>query len=83
MRWNTDREGVGLPPPLRDWCWTASQKPLSQRFARQRLTHLADTTLVPEQARGEQVARDIGLPPTEVEGVCVRSWVAGEPRSLP
>ena len=72
---------VWAPPPF--WALVLyvgySQKPLPKRSARQGLTPPADATLVPRQARGEQVARDPGPARTEV-GECV-SGVCDEERT--
>ena len=59
--------GIGLYDPS-----GYSKKPLPKRSARQGLTQLADATLVPKQARREQVLGILDLPRTEVGGVCVR-----------
>ena len=48
-----------------------ARKPLPKRPARQGLTPPADATLVPRQARGEQVARDPGTARTEVGRECI------------
>ena len=51
-------------------------------LTRQGLTPPADATLVPMQARREQVARDPGPARTEVGRVCVRSVRRGANRGL-
>ena len=75
FRWNTARKGdeghqVEAPRAL---VLNGSQRfqAMPKRFASQGLTHLADASLVPLQARGEQVARDPGIAHTGVGGVCI------------